>query len=129
MIKYLKKATKTPETETATAQKVVTEMLAAIDAGGEQAVRDYAKKLDGWSGDIIMSEAAIAAAVRDVPDQIKRDIDFAAKQVFDFATAQRGVVALEHLLAVDPVLNHAALANDPGGIPFAGRLRRVLPGT
>ncbi len=86
---YLKRASKTPETETATAQKVVTEMLAAIDAGGEQAVRDYAKKLDSWSGDIIMSEAAIAAAVRDVPDQIKRDIDFAAKQVFDFATAQR----------------------------------------
>ncbi len=30
------------ETETDTARKVVTEMLAAIEAGGEQAVRDYA---------------------------------------------------------------------------------------
>ena len=48
-IHYLKKAAKTPETETATAQKVVTEMLAAIEAGGEQAVRDYARKLDQWT--------------------------------------------------------------------------------
>ena len=45
-IRYLKKAAKTPETETATAQKVVTDMLAAIEAGGEAAVRDYAHKLD-----------------------------------------------------------------------------------
>ena len=37
--------------ETATAQKVVTDMLAAIAAGGEKAVRDYARKLDQWSGD------------------------------------------------------------------------------
>ena len=40
--RYLKKASKTPETETATAQKVVTEMLAAIEAGREDAVRAYA---------------------------------------------------------------------------------------
>ena len=46
MIKYLKKATKTPETETATAQGVVTEMLAEIEKNGEAAVRAYAKKLD-----------------------------------------------------------------------------------
>ena len=36
---YLKKASKTPETETATAQKVVTEMLAEIGVRGEGAVR------------------------------------------------------------------------------------------
>jgi hypothetical protein len=39
-ITYLKKASKTPETETATAQKVVNEMLATIESGGEQAVRE-----------------------------------------------------------------------------------------
>lgn len=88
-IHYLKQASKTPETETATAQKVVTDMLAAIDAGGEEAVRRYARELDQWSGDIVMSEAAIAAAVADVPAQVRRDIDFAAKQVFEFASAQR----------------------------------------
>ena len=39
---YLKKAAKTPESETATAQKVVGDMLAEINARGEAAVRALA---------------------------------------------------------------------------------------
>ena len=85
----LKRASKTPETETAAAQKVVTDMLAAIDAEGEAAVRRYARELDQWTGDIVMSPQAIDAALKDVPDQVRRDIDFAVKQVYDFASAQR----------------------------------------
>jgi len=92
-ITYLKRASKTPETETAAAQKVVNEMLAAIEAGREGAVREYAKTLDKWTGDIVMTEDAAAAAIREVPDRVKRDIDFAAKQVFDFAVAQRRSIA------------------------------------
>jgi sulfopropanediol 3-dehydrogenase len=88
-IHYLKRASKTPETETATAQKVVDEMLAAIEAGGEAAVRDYARKLDKWDGDILMSPAAIDAAIAEVPASVRADIDFAARQVYDFAAAQR----------------------------------------
>lgn len=88
-ITYLKKASKTPETETAAAQKVVNEMLTAIEAGREGAVREYAKTLDKWTGDIVMTQATIDAAIREVPDRVKRDIDFAARQVFDFAVAQR----------------------------------------
>ena len=87
--KYLKKAAKTPETETATAQKVVTEMLAEIQKNGENAVREYSRKLDNWEGDIVMSPEAIAAATKDVPDSVKRDIEFASKQVYDFAVAQK----------------------------------------
>ena len=54
---YLKRAAKTPETETATAQKVVTEMLSAIQAGGEDAVRranasDYGLGGSIWSKDL-----------------------------------------------------------------------------
>ena len=86
---YLKRASKTPETETATAQKVVAEMLTAIDTEGEAAVRRYARELDHWDGDIVMSPQAITAALQDVPAQVKRDIDFAVKQVYDFASAQR----------------------------------------
>ena len=51
-VKYLKRASKTPETETASARKVVEEMLASIERGGEDAVREYAQKLDKWSGPI-----------------------------------------------------------------------------
>ncbi|HEY8566556.1 MAG TPA: histidinol dehydrogenase [Beijerinckiaceae bacterium] len=91
-IAYLKKASKTPETETDAARKVVTEMLAAIEAGGEDAVRGYALKLDGWSGSIVMDEAAIAERIREVPQAIKDDIDLAASQVRRFAEAQRASV-------------------------------------
>lgn len=88
-ITYLKKASKTPETETATAQRTVLQMLARIEQEGEQAVRDYARELDHWDGEIVMSDAAIAAAVAQVPQQVQRDIDFAVQQVREFALAQR----------------------------------------
>ena len=52
---YLKRAAKTPETETGTAQKIVAGMLADIEVRGEQAVRDYAFKLDKWSGEILVA--------------------------------------------------------------------------
>lgn len=86
---YLKRASKTPETETATAQKVVTEMLAEIERGGEQAVRDYARKLDSWEGEIVLTRAEIDRRAAEVPAQVRRDIDFAIRQVSDFAHAQR----------------------------------------
>ncbi|TMS58751.1 histidinol dehydrogenase [Imbroritus primus] len=86
---YLKRASKTPETETATAQKVVNEMLHEIETRGEAAVREYAKKLDKWDGDIIMTPAQIDQGIKDVPASVKADIEFAAQQVYDFALAQR----------------------------------------
>lgn len=88
-IRYLKKAEKTPETETATAQKVVGEMLAAIEKDGEVAVRHYAKTLDNWDGDFIVTRAQLDANAAQVPASVKADIDFAIKQVSKFATAQR----------------------------------------
>ena len=86
---YLKKASKTPETETATAQAVVTAMLAEIGAHGEAAVRAYAKTLDQWDGEIVLSRAEIDRRAAEVPAQVRRDIDFAIEQVSAFAHAQR----------------------------------------
>lgn len=91
-ITYLKTASKTPETETDAARKVVSEMLAAIEAGGEAAVRDYALKLDRWNGPIVLDQETIAARIRDIPQVVKDDIDFAAGQVRRFAEAQRDSV-------------------------------------
>ncbi len=88
-ITYLKQASKTPESETAAAQRVVHDMLATIQSGGEQAVRDYARTLDHWQGDVVMTPAHINAALSEVPASVKRDIDFAVRQVHDFAAAQR----------------------------------------
>lgn len=91
-VTYIRKAAKTAETETETARAVVSEMLAAIEAGGERAVRDYALKLDKWSGDIVLTRDAIEQRTRDIPRQVKEDIGFAADQVRRFAEAQRSSV-------------------------------------
>ena len=114
-IEYLKRASKTPETETATAQQVVNDMLAEIQRGGEDAVRAYAEKLDKWTGPIVMSEQDIDTVIRDVPASVRADIDFAARQVYDFARAQRdsihdfstelhpGVIAGQRVIPVNVV--------------------------
>ena len=113
MIKYLKKADKTPETETATAQKVVTEMLAEIDKNGEAAVRAYAKSLDKWEGEFIATREQLDETARTIPESVRKDIDFAIAQVSAFATAQRqslsefsttlhnGVTAVQRVLPVN----------------------------
>jgi sulfopropanediol 3-dehydrogenase len=88
-LSYLKRASKTPESETATAQQVVGEMLAEIAKNGEAAVRAYAKKLDGWQGEIVLSRAEIDRRAAEVPAAVRRDIDFAIQQVNEFAQAQR----------------------------------------
>jgi sulfopropanediol 3-dehydrogenase len=110
---YLKQASKTPQTETATAQKVVSEMLAEIGKNREAAVRAYAKKLDEWDGEIVLTRAEIDRRAAEVPAPVKRDIDFAITQVSAFAHAQRrslqefsvelheGVIAGQRVLPVN----------------------------
>ncbi len=91
-IEYLKRATKTPETETGTAQEVVTTMLAEIERRGEDAVREYALKLDKWDGPILVTREEMERRAAEVPEGVRRDIEFAADQVRRFAEAQRDSV-------------------------------------
>lgn len=88
-IEYLKKAGKNPESETGNARKTVEEMLAAIEARREAAVREYAQKLDKWTGEIVVTPAEVERRTRDLPASVKRDIEFATAQVRNFALAQR----------------------------------------
>ena len=88
-ITYLKRAVKTAETEAGNAQTVVTEMITAIEAGGERTVREYAQKLDGWIGPIVVSPEEIDRCTSQVPQSVRSDIDFAVDQVRRFAQAQR----------------------------------------
>ena len=88
-ITFLKRASKTPQSETATAQAVVGDMLAEIEVRGEAAVRAYAKKLDHWDADIVLGRDEIKRRAAEVPAQARSDIDFAIRQVSAFAQAQR----------------------------------------
>lgn len=88
-VQYLKKATKTPASGEAETRDIVGGMLAEIRARGEDAVREYAAKLDRWHDDIIVTPDVIAQRVSAVPDTVKDDIRFAHDQVFRFAQHQR----------------------------------------
>ena len=91
-ITYLKKADKTPETGTEQTRKIVSDMLAKIEAGGEEAALGYGKELDGFYGETIVSTEAIAAAGETVSDQLKDDIKFAYDRVTKFAEAQKASI-------------------------------------
>jgi sulfopropanediol 3-dehydrogenase len=89
MAEYLKKASpplSKIDNETAAA---VQQMLAAIEAEGEEAVRRYARDLDGWTGDIVLGEDAIAGAERSLSAGVKEDIRYARDRVCEFAQKQR----------------------------------------
>src|SRR5438105_3711185 len=102
-IRYLKRATKSPDSETGTARKVAEEMLAQIERNGERAVREYAEKLDGWTGPILLSEEEVEDRVRTIPSSVKRDIEFATEHVRRFAQAQRESIR-EFAMEVHPGL-------------------------
>lgn len=89
---YLKKAVRTAETDQKDVHNVVARMLAEIASGGEEAARRFARDLDKWTGDIIVPPEARAAAAAQVPEQLKRDIQFAHANVRRFAEAQRATV-------------------------------------
>jgi len=72
----------------AQARDVAAEMIGTIEKGGEQAVRDYALKLDRWSGEILVGEAEIERRTAEIPAGVRGDIEFAAARVRRFAEAQ-----------------------------------------
>ncbi len=87
-VNYLKKASKNPTTGQDDTNELVRNMLEEIESVGEQSVRDYAKKLDDWNGEIIVSQAEIDAAIESLPGQTKADIQFSHARVKAFAEAQ-----------------------------------------
>ncbi|NJD18686.1 MAG: histidinol dehydrogenase [Gemmatimonadetes bacterium] len=64
-------------------------MLADIERRREDAVIEYAKKLDGWEGSVVLSEEKKARVLAGVPQGVRDDIDFAHARVTGFARAQR----------------------------------------
>lgn len=88
-IEFLKKADKSSSTGEDETRQIVRDMLNEIESGGEQTARDYGEKLDQWTGEIIVSSEAIAAATNQVSQRLKDDIQFAHERVRDFAIKQR----------------------------------------
>jgi sulfopropanediol 3-dehydrogenase len=87
-IEIVKKASKTPATGEDDTALTVRNMLDEIEQGGEESARAYAKKLDGWDKEIVLTRAEIDAAKELVPEQARCDIEFSHARVKAFAEAQ-----------------------------------------
>jgi sulfopropanediol 3-dehydrogenase len=88
-IEYLKKANPPIQAVDNATAGTVRGMLDTLLEQGEAAARAYARDLDGWSGDIIVSEQAFASAEAALGSGVKDDIRFARDRVQDFARRQR----------------------------------------
>ncbi|VDC30250.1 histidinol dehydrogenase [Pseudogemmobacter humi] len=89
-VTYLKQAQQRETTEDVRPR--VEAMLAQIRAGREDAVRRFARDLDGWEGEIFVSRDEIAAATARVPPRLRDDIRFAHDNIRRFAEAQRATI-------------------------------------
>ena len=86
---YLKKATKTAQTDASDVRAAVMGILDDIQAGGDEAALRYAAKFDQWDGPVLLTSEDIAAAAAKVPQQLKDDIAFAHNNVRNFAETQK----------------------------------------
>lgn len=85
---YLKKAEKTSVSDAGDVRETVQGILDDIEQRGDAGAMEYAAKFDRYEGNIKLSPEEIEAASARVPDQLKRDIEFAHANVRRFAEAQ-----------------------------------------
>jgi sulfopropanediol 3-dehydrogenase len=90
---YLKKATLTAQSGASDVHDLVQGILSDIEIGGDDKAREYAAKFDKYDGNIILTDAEIAAACDLVPEKLKADIRFAHDNVRRFAQAQKATVS------------------------------------
>ena len=90
---YLKKATLTAKSDASEVHETVKNILADIEAGGDDKALEYAKKFDRYEGNVTLTADEIEAACALVPEKLKRDIQFAHENVRRFAEAQKATVS------------------------------------
>ena len=88
-MRYLKSPSLNPAKRSQDVRDRVEAMLADIERRREDAVIEYARKLDGWEGGFTLSDSKRARLLAGVPPETRADIDFAHKQITRFAQAQR----------------------------------------
>ncbi|MBX2836461.1 MAG: histidinol dehydrogenase [Gammaproteobacteria bacterium] len=89
---YLKKASKTSTTDSSDVRLTVQGILDDIEAGGDEAAKRYAEKFDQYSGNLLLTQDEIDAAIAKVPQKLKDDIAFAHDNVKRFAEVQKSTL-------------------------------------
>ena len=90
---YLKKATLTPKSGASDVHDIVVSILNDIEDGGDAKALEYAAKFDKYDGNVVLTEEEIQAAIAQVPNKLKADIQFAHDNVRRFAELQKSTVA------------------------------------
>lgn len=92
-VTYLKSATPYAPERLIELRDQVTEILLAIEKGGEAEALAYARKFDNWEGDVVVSPEEINAATARLAPSVREDIDFAHANIRRFAEAQRDTLS------------------------------------
>jgi sulfopropanediol 3-dehydrogenase len=101
--------------------QVVDEIVSAVAAEGDAAVRRYSARLDGWEPESFrLDDGEIAACLDRVPAQVLDDLVFCQEQVRTFARAQRATMTdleVETLPGVRLGHRHVPLASVGAYVP------------
>jgi sulfopropanediol 3-dehydrogenase len=118
---YLKKATLTAQSGASDVHDIVRGILSDIEEGGDDKAREYAAKFDKYEGNIILTDAEIAAACDLVPQKLKEDIQFAQDNVRRFAEAQKATVSdIEYEIVPGLIAGQKAIPVDAAGCYVPG---------
>jgi sulfopropanediol 3-dehydrogenase len=92
VVRYLKRGKDAASVAAADAKvrNTVESIIADVSARGDDAVREYSRKFDDWDpANFTLSQAEIEAAVKKLAPREVEDIQFAQKQIRNFAQIQR----------------------------------------
>jgi sulfopropanediol 3-dehydrogenase len=83
-----------PAGATQDVRDTVSEILEDLERRGEEALRDWSLRLDGWAPEsFVVGAGEVDNAAAAVPDELKQHIAFAQEQVRGFAKCQRATLA------------------------------------
>ncbi|WP_121066536.1 histidinol dehydrogenase [Chachezhania antarctica] len=91
-VHYLKSATPQAPEQKIELRDQVTDILLAIEKGGEAEALRFARRFDRWEGDIVVTPKEIEAATARLSPSLREDIDFAHENIRRFADAQRATL-------------------------------------
>ena len=91
-VEYLKKASRKSTDDASDIRAAVQDILNRIEAGGDEAAKQYAARFERYDGNIVLARDEIEAAAEQVPQKLKDDIRFAWDNVRRFAEAQKDTI-------------------------------------
>ncbi|WP_405401225.1 histidinol dehydrogenase [Paracoccus sp. Ld10] len=91
-VTQLKTASHKSESDAPDVEQTVRDILADIEANGDDAARKYAERFDGYSGNLVLTRDDIDEAASQVDPQLKDDIRYAYDNIRAFAEAQKATI-------------------------------------